>query len=147
MNEERESLYDDITTYVTNKKLILSQLLQSNNELLLKSSKVNFNCFDKITVTIKNIKTREEYECPHKIMNDTLKINLLPLIYLFTDYEGSLNINLTKANTTFLYTPVVSKNNFIQTKDSKKSSQLLKWYLRLVDNGEIRLSSIITSKN
>ena len=63
-------------------------------------------------------------------------------IYLyFTDYEGSISIVAKCDNTFFSITPILLKENLTIINDFQKTNYKL--FIRTLENGELRLSSII----
>lgn len=126
---------------INSKKILIEEITESNNVLSLKQKllKDNLNC--NISVIIRNIKTREEYKCSCYCNDDLLTVDLSDLSIHFTDYEGELNILYSNKFGTLSYQPIIDKeNNFYYLNNS---NQLYKWFIRVNDFGEIRLSTIL----
>lgn len=98
-------------------------------------------------IIIKNTKNREEFVCPFtKELPNTITLDLNPLCSYFTDYEGSIFINTqNKLNDTILI-PILSEKNIINFENNSNSTNF-KWFIRVLDNGELRLSSIVNKKH
>ena len=77
--------------------------------------------------------------CWRKIWRIT--IDLSDIYLYFTDYEGSISIVAKCDNTFFSITPILSKENLTIINDFQKTNYKL--FIRTLENGELRLSSII----
>lgn len=97
-------------------------------------------------IIIKNTKNREEFICPFtKELPNAITLDLTNLSSYFTDYEGSIFINAkNKVNNTILI-PIVQEKSVINF-ETNLSSTNFKWFVRTLDNGELRLSSIVNKK-
>lgn len=102
-----------------------------------------FNDISEFSVFLKNIKTREIHECISLKEKDSLIIYLSNLKYLCTNYEYTIDIILYDSNSCKIIHP---KYSVIHDKISKNSlvykSNNIKWYLRILKNGDFRLSTI-----
>ena len=98
-------------------------------------------------IIIKNTKNREEFICPFtKELPNTITLDLSPLCSYFTDYEGSIFINTqNKINDTILI-PILPEKSIINFENNSNSTSF-KWFIRILDNGELRLSSIVNKKH
>ena len=144
-----------ITCY--SRKLSLKNFINKNNKVTLIFSKKDYNDYDFIEVIIKNTKNKEEFTCPFTInSSNSITIDLSDIYLYFTDYEGSISIkNISKKtihnlnvnivakcnNTFFSITPILSKENLTIINDFQKTNYKL--FIRTLENGELRLSSII----
>ena len=75
---------------------------------------------------------------------NSITIDLNNICQCLTDYEGSLSIVAKSSHTLFSITPILSKEKLIIDGFSHKSPYKL--YIRTLENGELRLSSIINKK-
>lgn len=109
-------------------------------------SEKDYNDFNFNKVIIKNIKNREEFICPFtKELPNTLIIDLSSIWPYFTDYEGSIYMDIESNNMPVTLVPILpSKNPTISDDINIKTN--FKWFIRSLDNGELRLSSIVNQK-
>ena len=102
-----------------------------------------FNDISEVSVFLKNIKTREIYECISLKEKNSLTIYLSNLKYLCTNYEYTIDIILNDSTSCKIIHP---KYSVLDDKISRNSlvykSNNIKWYLRILKNGEFRLSTI-----
>lgn len=73
--------------------------------------------------------------------SNSITIDLSDIYLYFTDYEGSISIVAKCDNTFFSITPILSKENLTIINDFQKTNYKL--FIRTLENGELRLSSII----
>lgn len=132
--------------FLNSKKLNIETFVKSSNEVLIIPENINLSYFDEVNVTIKNIKTRDEYLCPFKIENNSFVIDLSSISYLFTDYEGSIFINLRKENLMYTLKPVIKKSTVLKKKLDTMNKGSYQWFIRILDNGEILFSSIMKTE-
>lgn len=125
------------------KRILLEKCIKSNNKLILYFSPKDYENLNFSMIIIKNTKNREEFICPFiKEFPNTITLDLNSLCSYFTDYEGSIFINTqNKANDTILI-PILSEKTIINFENNSNSSNF-KWFIRVLDNGELRLSSIV----
>ena len=98
-------------------------------------------------VIIKNTKNREEFICPFtKELPNTLTLDLTSLCSYFTDYEGSIFINTQNNINDTILIPILPKKSIITFENSLNNTQF-KWFIRILDNGELRLSSIVNKRH
>ena len=80
--------------------------------------------------------------CPFTInSSNSITIDLSDIYLYFTDYEGSISIVAKCDNTFFSITPILLKENLTIINDFQKTNYKL--FIRTLENGELRLSSII----
>ncbi|MEN8076237.1 hypothetical protein ABFP60_04695 [Clostridioides difficile] len=128
------------------KKIFLEKCINSSNKLILCFSEKDYNDFNFNKVIIKNIKNREEFICPFtKELPNTLIIDLSSIWPYFTDYEGSIYIDIESNNTPVTLVPILSSKNPTRS-DNINIKTNFKWFIRALDNGELRLSSIVNKK-
>lgn len=109
---------------------------------------VDFKKYKTINVFLKNIKTRELLKCNYSINKSNLIINLKELNYLCTDYEFSIIVFLDgNENSYLIYPKFSSRLDQRRAIISKSNSSNLKWYLRVLENGKLRLSTIYLFSN
>ncbi len=97
-------------------------------------------------IIIKNTKNREEFICPFiKEFPNTITLDLNSLCSYFTDYEGSIFINTQNKVNDIILIPILSEKTIINLENNLNSSNF-KWFIRVLDNGELRLSSIVNRK-
>lgn len=119
----------------------IEKVTQKNTSLILQQKVIDFKSLDKLVIIIRNIKTKEEFICEHLINDNNLIIHLNSLLYLLTNYEGSIQILIQNKNKSYLYTPIVKDDMITDIKiDINKKYNL---FTRVLENGEIRISSII----
>jgi len=66
-----------------NKNLNFGEL--NENTLILEFNDINFSIYNKVSVFIKNIKTREVFKCLSFIRNTEINVNLDSIKHLCTD--------------------------------------------------------------
>ena len=124
------------------KDFLIENFINKNNKVTLIFSKKDYNDYDFIEVIIKNTKNKEEFTCPFTInSSNSITIDLSDIYLYFTDYEGSISIVAKCDNTFFSITPILSKENLTIINDFQKTNYKL--FIRTLENGELRLSSII----
>lgn len=123
------------------KKIKVEEIEQGPNKISIKQRDLQFDKEDMVFIFIKNIKTREKYLCKHSINENKLVISLDSLAHCFTDNEGAIFIILKRGFKYYIYTPILNKSSNIKFTD--KSNAIYEWYLRKLDNGEFRISTII----
>lgn len=127
------------------KKLNINTFINSLDKVTFIPDNINLSSFEEIQIIIKNIKTREEYFCPFIFDNNSITIDLSKLSHLFTDYEGSIYIILSKENITYSLNPIIKKSTILKSDLNNKSSRLYQWFIRILENGEILFSSVKTT--
>lgn len=131
------------TKYI--KKLTLEKCFNCNNKLTLYFYTKDYNSYTFLDIVIRNTKNRDEFICPFTINSpNSITIDLNNICQCLTDYEGSLSIVAKSSHTLFSITPILSKEKLIIDGFSHKSPYKL--YIRTLENGELRLSSIINKK-
>lgn len=129
------------------KRISLEKCIKNNNKLTLYFSPTDYEHLNFSMVIIKNTKNREEFVCPFvKELPNTITIDLSPLWSYFTDYEGSIFINIQSNTNDTILIPILRKKSIINFENSSNNTQF-KWFIRLLDSGEIRLSSIVNKKH
>ena len=128
------------------KKISIEKCIKNNNKLTLYFSSKDYEHLKFSMIIIKNTKNREEFICPFtKELPNAITLDLTNLSSYFTDYEGSIFINAkNKVNNTILI-PIVQEKSVINF-ETNLSSTNFKWFVRTLDNGELRLSSIVNKK-
>lgn len=133
------------STYI--KRVFLEKCIKNNNKLILYFFDDNYNSLNSSIVVIKNIKNRDEFICPFsKDLPNTLTIDLSSLCSYFTDYEGSITIKVRENSSEIILVPILLEKNILTLEDSI-SNLPFKWFIRVLDNGELRLSSIVNKKH
>lgn len=119
----------------------LDKFIFKNNTLILEQNSIELKNENELLVIIQNVKTKEEFICEYLITDNNIVILLDSLLHLFTNYEGSIQL-ISKNNDNYcFYTPILKYNSII---DSRKDvNDKYKWFVRILENGELRLSSII----
>ncbi|MCF0148694.1 MAG: hypothetical protein HUJ77_09900 [Clostridium sp.] len=116
--------------------------------LTLKFENINLSSYKFVSVFLKNIKTREVLRCASKIEDNSLVINLKSLNDLCTNYEYSIIVALENYDySTTIYPrlkPFNSKENSIISSSINSNIQ---WFLRILENGKLRLSTIYLFNN
>lgn len=124
-----------------NRKLKLDKFVLKNNTLILEQNATELEKENELIVVIQNVKTKEEFICEYLINTNNIVILLDSLLHLFTNYEGSIQILNKINNEYYLYTPILK---YKPTIDSQKAvNNQYTWFVRVLENGEIRLSSIM----
>lgn len=129
--------------YLATTKFNVNKIVQSDMEFTIVPTNVDLNGFDEIQVVIKNIKTREEYFCPFIKGNNSITIDLSKVSHLFTDYEGSIYIVVRKEHFLYNLKPIVRNSTALKRELNYENKCLNKWFVRILDNGELLFSSII----
>ena len=128
------------------KKISLEKCIKNNNKLILYFSPIDYEYLNPLMVIIKNTKNREEFICPFtKELPNTLTLDLTSLCSYFTDYEGSIFINTQNNINDTILIPILPKKSIITFENSLNNTQF-KWFIRILDNGELRLSSIVNKR-
>lgn len=128
------------------KKIILEKCMNIDNKLILYFSEKDYKDLSFNRVIIKNTKNREEFICSFtKKLPNALTIDLSNICHHFTDYEGSIYIDINSNNIPITLIPILSSKNSILL-DSTNMPNSFKWFIRSLDNGELRLSSIVNKK-
>ena len=129
------------------KKISLEKCIKNNNKLILYFSPIDYEYLNPLMVIIKNTKNREEFICPFtKELPNTLTLDLTSLCSYFTDYEGSIFINTQNNINDTILIPILPKKSIITLENSLNNTQF-KWFIRILDNGELRLSSIVNKRH
>ena len=129
------------------KKISLEKCIKNNNKLILYFSPIDYEYLNPLMVIIKNTKNREEFICPFtKELPNTLTLDLTSLCSYFTDYEGSIFINTQNNINDTILIPILPKKSIITFENSLNNTQF-KWFIRILDNGELRLSSIVNKRH
>ena len=123
------------------RKLRIDKLIQRDNSLIFEQNTIKFRCEEELLVIIRNVKTKEEFICDYLIKANNLVIILDSLLHLFSNYEGAIQILNKSDEKYYLYNPIMKNNNIIKEKIA--NNKPYKWFIRVLENGEIRLSSII----
>lgn len=119
----------------------LDKLILKNNTLIFEQNAIELEKESELLVVIQNVKTKEEFICEYLITTNNIVVLLDSLFNLFTNYEGSIQILRKNNDKYYLYTPIL---NCKPTIDSQKDvNSQYRWFVRVLENGEIRLSSIM----
>lgn len=121
----------------------LNFYLLKDHYLTLRFDGINLNKYESVSVFLKNIKTRETLKCISKIEDNNLILNLRSLNYLCTNYEYSILVILENFHCfTSIYPKFKSKNYIDKSIISSSENSNIQWYLRFLQNGKLRLSTI-----
>lgn len=127
--------------YCTVKKIKLRKIVKDSTSILLYYTNLNLKDFNKLNVLLKNIKTREEYQCNFKMTDEYIDIHLDEMSDFFTDYEASLVIALEDNEAIYYYSPaVLNSSEIIDLSKPTYTVNNYKWFIRILHNGELRLS-------
>ena len=119
-------------------------LINTNFNIKLKN--VDFNKFDEVSVILKNIKTKEIYICNTNLNKNSLILELSSLNYLCSDNEYMILILCKKDNYFEVLYPIFKDySTNISTNYQISTYSKVSWYLRIIDTGEFRLSTILKS--
>ncbi|MBC5628755.1 hypothetical protein H8S20_07620, partial [Clostridium sp. NSJ-6] len=119
----------------------LDKLILKNNTLIFEQNAIELEKESELLIVIQNVKTKEEFICEYLITTNNIVVLLDSLFNLFTNYEGSIQILRKNNDKYYLYTPIL---NCKPTIDSQKDvNSQYRWFVRVLENGEIRLSSIM----
>ena len=128
------------------KRISLEKCIKNNNKLVLYFSSKNYDKLNFSMIIIKNTKNREELICPFSTdLPNTLTLDLSNLWFYFTDYEGSIFINAQNSTSETILIPILPEKNIITFENNINNTDF-KWFIRVLDNGELRLSSIVNKK-
>lgn len=143
MLEINKSAYKDPIIYNLNKRLIIDKILQDSNTLFIYQSKIDLSPYNDIKVYIKNIKTRHKYECINRINKNIIELDLEHLCSLFTDYEAAIEIEAAMNNKLYIFNPIIVYRDTVNNiKNHQCINSTYRWYIRVLNNGELRLSCI-----
>ena len=128
------------------KKISLEKCIKNDNKIILYFSPKDYSSLTSSIIILKNIKNRDEFICPFsKDFPNTLTLDLSTLHSYFTDYEGSISIKIQENTIETILTPILFQKNIVNFEDTTNNSSF-KWFIRVLDNGELRLSSIVNNK-
>ncbi|MBU3131624.1 hypothetical protein KPL40_04100 [Clostridium gasigenes] len=126
------------------KNVSLSSLELIMYKIKLKLNNIDFKEADEIEVILKNIKTRDIFIAEHSIENYFLNINLKSLSFMCTDNEFMLLLIIKKDSVYSFLNPIIKNSSQNITNDFIVLDLIpIEWYLRILDNGELRLSTIV----
>jgi hypothetical protein len=126
----------------------INSCILNENILTITFSNVDFKKYNNIYVFLKNIKTKELLKCIYDIDENNLIINLKDLDYLCTNYEFSIIAFLEGMEYSDLVHPKFNSNSCQEkTIISESNNGNIKWYLRVLENGKLRLSTIYLFSN
>lgn len=126
------------------KNIIISALGLTMSKLSLQLNNMYFEDSDEIDIVLKNVKTRDIFIGESLTHNNIININLNPLTFMCTDNEFMLLILIKKDGIYSFINPIIKGSYHNISDDSiNLSSNNIDWYLRTLENGEIRLSSIV----
>lgn len=121
----------------------LNFYLLKGHYLTLSFDDINLKEYKSVSTFLKNIKTREIFKCISKIEDNRLIINLKNFNDLCTDYEFSLIVILEDNKfTTAIYPKLRPTLNVEESVISSVDNSNIQWYLRFLENGKLRLSTI-----
>lgn len=119
-----------------------------NCYLTLKFEDINLSNYKFISVFLKNIKNREVLKCASKIEDNSLVINLKALNNLCTNYEYSIIVTLENYNySTTIYPRLKTIDKKENSIISSSANSNIQWFLRILENGKLRLSTIYLFNN
>ena len=143
INNNNNNYYESNYSYFSSIEKNLNFYLLKDCYLTLNFEDLNLNKYKSVSVFFKNIKTREIIKCISSIENNNLIINLKDLDKLCTDYEFSIIIILDDYSySTAIYPVLKVNNNLVESYISSCSNSNIQWFLRILDNGKLRLSTI-----
>lgn len=126
---------------IENRKLKLDSFILKNNSLIFEQNIMDLNKEEILLIIIQNVKTKEEFICKYLINKNSIIVLLDSLVHLFTNYEGEIRILSKNIDKYCSYTPILKDNTTIGTQ--KDMINQYTWFTRVLENGQIRLSSII----
>lgn len=122
----------------------VSALGLTNYRIKLQLNNIYFKDIDEVDVVLKNVKTRDIFVGESSINNNTLHINLKSLSFMCTDNEFMLLLIIKRDDIYSVINPVIKgKYHDISDKFINLDLEGVEWYLRILENGELRLSAII----
>ena len=143
INNNNNNYYESNYSYFSSIEKNLNFYLLKDCYLTLNFEDLNLNKYKSVSVFFKNIKTREIIKCISSIEDNNLIINLKDLDKLCTDYEFSIIIILDDYRySTAIYPVLKVNNNLAESYISSSSNSNIQWFLRVLDNGKLRLSTI-----
>lgn len=112
--------------------------------LNLELTNINLKEVEEIEVVLKNVKTRDIFFGESSIKESIITVNLKSLNSLCSDNEFLLLL-IIKIDGLYSFINPITKNtpNTLSTDFESLDSAGVKWYLRSLENGELRLSTII----
>lgn len=115
-------------------------------KIKLQLDNILFKDIDEIETILKNVKTRDLFLCESKVTDNVIHINLKPLSFICTDNEFMLLIIIKKDGIYSFINPIIN-DSYINISENFTNLDLnnIEWYLRTLENGEIRLSTIVKS--
>lgn len=131
----------NLHTLASIEKYISSYLIE-DDLLILYFKDITFDNYYISNVYLKNIKTLELFKCAFSTFKNCIRIDLANLKYICTNYEYTILLTFESANS---YNIVYPKFNNIDKEKSiifPSNINNINWYLRILDNGKFRLSTI-----
>lgn len=128
--------------FIENLEMSTDSFKIDGDNLILTLKKIDLINKNNLKVIFKNIKNRSLISCDYKINNNDLIIDLTNIKFLSTDYEYSFYlVNSENNHINILFSKSVEYSvNTIPLVDN--SSYKYKWYIRVLKNGEFRISTI-----
>ena len=133
--------------FVKNLTVSTNSFKIDRDSLILNLENIDLIKKDDLKVIFKNIKNRSFINCDYIINNNYLIIDLSNIKFLSTDYEYSfylsnsnsdhINIISSKSSEYFVNNIPLVDNNFYK----------YKWFIRILKNGEFRISTISIFNN
>jgi len=122
----------------------VSALGLTKYKIKLQLNNIYFKDVDEVYVVLKNVKTRDIFIGESSINNNTLHINLKALSFMCTDNEFMLLLIVKRDDIYSVINPVIKdKYNDISDDFVNLDLEDVEWYLRILENGELRLSAIV----
>ena len=145
---KKNSYYENTCPYFSSIEKYLDFYLLKENYLILCFEDINLNDYKLVSVFFKNIKTREILKCVSKVEDNNLIIDLSSINNLCTNYEFSIVVILDDYNcSTAIYPKLRLNDNKKSTIISSSDTSNIQWFLRILDNGKLRLSTIYLFSN
>lgn len=129
------------------KKMHLDECTIINSStVVLKFIDKEFESHTILRIILRNVKTREEYACSfiRKGLN-FLILNLDNLLDFFTNYETDITIISEYNNRLYQITPIYLLKE-VKIKNNKNFKEQLTCFIRILTNGELRLSSVLNKR-
>lgn len=133
--------------YIENLKIQANFFKIDGDNLILNLKNINLIKKNNLKVIFKNIKNRSILSCNYTINNNDLIIDLSNIKFLSTDYEYSFYLISSEINNINIIYPKYNEYfvNSIPLVDN--NSYKYKWFVRVLKNGEFRISAISIFNN
>lgn len=133
--------------FVKNPTISASSFKIDRDNLILSLENIDLIKKDDLKVIFKNIKNRSFINCDYIIKDNDIIVDLSNIKFLSTDYEYSFYLSNSENNNVTIISPK-SSEYFVNTIPLIDNNfYKYKWFIRVLKNGEFRISTISIFNN